>query len=158
MKQTKRYLIITTLLLLVISIGMAGCSRNKTQEVKHNFDMAPLSEMPEYVQQAPVTVHEAYQFATANPEITSQIPCYCGCGAMGHTSSYACFVADDTEGEIVFDEHAMGCSICVDIAQDTMRLLDEGKSVDEIFSFVDNAYSRFGPPTSLEQPATSIHQ
>ena len=103
------------------------------------------------VQQAPPTVQEAYRFAVANPEVTSQIPCYCGCGAMGHTSNYTCFVADDRDGQITFDNHALGCSICVDIAQDTMRLLDEGKSVQEIFTYVDNTYARFGPPTPLEQ-------
>ncbi len=151
MRPTRRYLIIATLLLLILSVGAAGCSGNQPQAVEHSFDMAPLSEMPPIVQEAPVTVQEAYQFAVANPDVASQIPCYCGCGPMGHTSNYACFVADDSSGEIAFDEHALGCSICVDIAQDTMRLLDEGKSVDEIFAIVDTTYSRFGPPTPLEQ-------
>lgn len=50
-------------------------------------------------------------------------------GAMGRTSNYACYVTDDSDREIVYDEHALGYSICVDIAQDTMWLLDEGKSV-----------------------------
>jgi hypothetical protein len=151
MRRSHRFLSITVLLFLVIGVGTAGCSRNSTQATEHSFAMAPMSEMPEAVQQAPATVQEAYQFAVANPDVTSQIPCYCGCGAMGHTSNYACFVADDSNGELAFDEHALGCSICVDIAQDTMRLLDEGKSVDEIFTYVDNSYSRFGPPTPLEQ-------
>lgn len=151
MRRPHRFLSITVLLLLIVSMGMAGCSGNSTQATEHNFALAPLSEMPEAVRQAPATVQEAYQFAVANPDVTSQIPCYCGCGAMGHTSNYACFVADDSNGEIAFDEHALGCSICVDIAQDTMRLLDEGQSVDEIFTYVDNSYSRFGPPTPLER-------
>jgi hypothetical protein len=151
MKKSKRYFVITIVSLLIISIGTAGCRGNGAQATGHSFALAPMSEMPEAVQQAPLTVQEAYQFAVANPEVTSQIPCYCGCGAMGHTSNYACFVADDRNGQITFDNHALGCSICVDIAQDTMRLLDEGRSVDEIFTYVDNAYARFGPPTPLEQ-------
>ncbi|PJA87538.1 MAG: hypothetical protein CO140_03795 [Candidatus Moranbacteria bacterium CG_4_9_14_3_um_filter_40_7] len=151
MRRSHRFLSITVLLLLVVSAGTAGCSGNGAQATEHSFAMAPMAEMPEAVQQAPAIVQEAYQFAVANPDVTSQIPCYCGCGAMGHTSNYTCFVADDSNGAITFDEHALGCSICVDIAQDTMRLLDEGKSVDEIFTYVDNSYSRFGPPTPLEQ-------
>ncbi len=151
MRRSYHFLSIIILSLLVISLGTAGCSGNGTPVIEHSFEMAPLLEMPESVQQAPVSVQEAYQFAVANPDVTSQIPCYCGCGAMGHTSNYACFVADDRDEGIAFDDHALGCSICVDIAQDTMRLLDEGKSVAEIFIYVDNAYSRFGPPTPLEQ-------
>lgn len=151
MRRSHRFLSITVLLLLIVSVGTVGCSSSGSQAAEHRFTLAPLSEMPEMVRQAPATVQEAYQFAVSNPEVTSQIPCYCGCGAMGHTSNYACFVAEDSNGEIAFDEHALGCSICVDIAQDTMRLLDEGKSVDEIFTNVNNSYSRFGPPTPLEQ-------
>jgi hypothetical protein len=39
----------------------------------------------------------------------------------------------------------MGCSICVDITVDAMRMLDEGKSMPEIRTFVDQTYSAFGP-------------
>jgi hypothetical protein len=158
MRRAHCFLSLTILSLLIISIGAAGCSSNGPQTAEHNFDMAPMSKMPKSVQEAPVAVQEAYQFAVANSEVASQIPCYCGCGAMGHTSNYACFVADDSNGEIAFDEHALGCSICVDIAQDTMRLLDEGQSVDEIFTYVDNTYSRFGPPTPLEQSTVNGQQ
>jgi hypothetical protein len=71
---------------------------------------------------------------------------------MGHTSNYSCYVArTDDDGEVVYDNHALGCSICVDISQDTMRLLDQGKELSEIFTYVNNSYARFGPPTSLEQ-------
>ena len=46
---------------------------------------------------------------------------------------------------ITYDPHALGCSICVDITQDTIRLLKQGKSVQEIRSYVDSTYSKFGP-------------
>jgi len=98
------------------------------------------------VKSAPATVQQAYQFAVANPEVLSQIPCYCGCGAMGHASNYACYVAGkNADGSVKFDSHALGCSLCVDIAQDTLRLLKEGKSVKDIRAYVDNKYSQYGP-------------
>ncbi len=151
MKRLNHTILAILIVLLVVSAVTAGCSGNSAQ-TSHTFEMASLSEMPDEVQQSPVAVQEAYQFAVANPDVLEHIPCYCGCGGMGHTSNYGCFVADaSADGEIAYDNHALGCSICVDIAQDTMRLLDEGKSVDEIFSYVDNAYSRFGPPTPLNQ-------
>ncbi len=70
---------------------------------------------------------------------------------MGHTSNYSCFFTDAAhKGAQSFEPHALGCSICVDIAQDAMRLLDEGRTVDEIYRDVDTRYARFGPPTPLE--------
>jgi len=73
------------------------------------------------------------------------IPCYCGCGSVGHDSNYDCYVADvDAGGAIRFDRHALGCSICVDITMDAMRLLKEGRSVAEIRAYVDATYSKYG--------------
>jgi hypothetical protein len=110
-----------------------------------------MSDMPTMVQEAPVRVQEAYQFAQMNQDVLEHIPCYCGCGAMGHTSNYSCFIAEtNADGIVVYDEHALGCGICVDIAHDTMRLLAQGKDVDAIFAEIDNTYARFGPPTPLE--------
>ena len=108
--------------------------------------MAPMDQLPGDVQSQPVSVIQAYQFAFANPDILSQIPCYCGCGAMGHTSNYSCYVQEVQEdGQILYDPHALGCSICVDITQDSMRLLSEGKSVPEIRACVDSTYAQYGP-------------
>lgn len=107
--------------------------------------LAPMESMPAEVKSAPVTVQQAYQFAVANPDVMTHIPCYCGCGAMGHTSNYACYVSDvDSQGNVNFDTHALSCSICVDITQDAMRLLGQGKTVPEIKSFIDLTYSQYG--------------
>jgi len=93
-----------------------------------------------------VTVQQAYQFAVANPDILKEFPCYCGCGKMAHTSNYSCYVKDvDSAGKISYDTHALGCSICVDITQDTMRLLKQGKTVPEIKAYVDQTYAQYGP-------------
>jgi cytochrome c-type biogenesis protein CcmH/NrfF len=51
----------------------------------------------------------------------------------------------DTNGTITFDNHALGCSICVDITQDVMRLQREGKSDQEIRAYIDGTYSKYGP-------------
>src|SRR5512139_1444088 len=102
------------ILLLLSTLLLAACS-NSSPTNTHVFPMASTSGMPDSVKAAPRAVQEAYQFAVANPDIMKHIPCYCGCGDMGHTSNYACYVKDvDQSGEIQFDEHALGCSICVD--------------------------------------------
>ncbi len=134
--------------IILLSVLITGCSStNTTEKFKGtSYVMAPLVGMPLDVQSAPITVKQAYQFAVANPDILSQLPCYCGCGGMGHTSNYSCYVAgEDDSGDLMFDGHALGCSICVDITQDAMRMLEDGKSTAEILSSVDQTYSRFGP-------------
>jgi hypothetical protein len=122
---------------------LAGCAPGGTDPT---LKMASVNVLPPEVKTAPVSVREAYQFAVANPEILGEIPCYCGCAPVGHTSNYACYISSvDEDGTITFDSHSLGCSICVDITQDTMRLLKDGRSVPEIRSYVDNTYSRYGP-------------
>jgi len=134
------------LLVLVFlpSLAIAGCSgANASNE---RLELSSLTDLPAEVRSAPVTVQQAYQFAVANPELLAQIPCYCGCGAMGHTSNYACYVAGVNEdGSLQIDDHALGCSICVDITQDTMRSMKEGKPVSEIRASIDRTYAQYGP-------------
>jgi len=132
-------------LFLIASILLAACGGGNKDD-SADLNMAPMQDMPAEVQEAPLTVQQAYQFAAANPEVTQHIPCYCGCGAMGHTSNYSCYVAgDNADGSLKFDEHALGCSICVDITQDAMRLTKEGKAVAEIRQYIDATYSQYGP-------------
>ena len=115
---------------------------------------ASSSSLPGFVQGAPQTVQQAYQFAVANPDVLAHQPCYCGCGSMGHTSNLDCYVQQvDDEGTVVYDNHAAGCGICVDITQDVMRLLDEGRSQLEIRQYIDGQYSPFGPSTDTPLPA-----
>ena len=132
---------------LLSTVFLSGCSSaDTTQTGTRSYTLAPLAELPIEAQNAPLTVRESYQFAVANSEVLKQIPCYCGCGGMGHTSNYSCYVtSENTSGELSFDGHALGCSICVDITQDAMRMLDQGKSVPEIRAYVDQTYARFGP-------------
>jgi hypothetical protein len=133
------------LVLLIASVLLAACSGGSEEEAT-GLKMASMDQMPAKVQEAPLTVQQAYQFAVANPDLMQHIPCYCGCGAMGHTSNYSCYIAgENPDGSLVFDEHALGCSICVDITQDAMRLQKEGKAVAEIRKYIDATYAQYGP-------------
>ena len=144
--MTRRLTFLFLIILLVLPTLLAGCStssQNGTGNIE--LKMAPMAGMPAEVKQASVSVQDAYRFNVANPELMKEIPCYCGCGNMGHASNYACYVQDDTDGKITFDSHALGCSICVDITVDAMRMLKEGKSTSEIKQVVDETYAKFGP-------------
>lgn len=133
------------ILLVAFSSALTACG-TQSSSVDHDLEMAPFDDMPLEVQTAPVAVQQAYQFDVANPEVMKQLPCYCGCGTMGHTSNYSCYVSGvEADGKIIYDTHALGCSICVDITQDTMRLLQQGKTVPEIKAYVDQTYVQYGP-------------
>jgi len=135
------------LLLPVLLIGallLAACGASGQQNIKAK--LAPVSALPKPMQDAPAAVRTAYQFAVANPAALQNVPCYCGCGAIGHKSNLACYIKEvGADGKPVFDDHAMGCSICVDIATDVMKMTGEGKSPAAIRQQIVATYSKFGP-------------
>ena len=111
--------------------------------------LAPKSALPEFAQNAPEPVQEAYRYAIANPEPLQAIPCYCCCRAMNHEHNLACYIKNvGPDGTIEFDNHAYGCQICVDITQDVMRLSRQGEDLKAIRTYVDAEYKKFGPPTN----------
>jgi hypothetical protein len=132
------------IVLALVSTAVSACSTSSSSKV--DLAMASMDQMPMDVQSAPVAVQEAYQFNVANPDIMQDIPCYCGCGDIGHTSNYDCYVSSvDSNGTISYENHALGCSICVDITQDVMRMLRDGKTPQDARAYVDATYSKYGP-------------
>lgn len=139
---------ILLLTLVVIASLVASCANQPLP-----YTLASESAMPEFVHNAPDRVQEAYRFAVANPHELEKYPCFCGCGKMGHTSNQSCYIKDiDAAGSVTFDDHASGCGICVDITQDVMRLMREGKSSREIRAYIDGQYSSYGPSTDTPLP------
>ncbi len=132
------------LLIIVLSPSLlaVGCAASPT----HDLKLAAMNMLPTQMQQAPTRVREAYQFAVANPDALKNVPCYCGCGAMGHTSNLSCYIKDRTGSDITFDQHALGCSLCVDISQDVMQMTRQGRTPPEIRAAIVSTYSKFGPP------------
>lgn len=137
--------------LIIGSFLLAACGAGGQQNSK--VKLAPVSSLPKQMQDAPTAVRTAYQFAVTNPDALKNVPCYCGCGAIGHKSNLACYIKEfGADGPLagisdkpVFDDHAMGCSLCVDIATDVMKMTGEGKSPADIRQQIVNSYSKFGP-------------
>jgi len=143
MPRLARRMPVLLLLVGVLSAALPGCAASPGAAPLH---LMPMDDLPQDVRSAPSTVRTAYQFAAANPDLMQAIPCYCGCGGIGHTSNYDCYVAGlDSGGALIFDGHALGCSICVDITLDAMRLSKAGKPAAEIRAYVDATYARYGP-------------
>jgi len=95
---------------------------------------------------------EAYAYALYHPQVIQWMPCYCGCGGMGHRSNLDCYLKPTIPGmPTTFEEHASYCEICVDTTLLAKRLISEGKSLSEIRAAVDQAFggSVQGTPTDL---------
>ncbi len=91
---------------MVISLLAAGCGGGSSAP---QLNMAPASQLPAELRNAPANVQEAYRFAIANQELLSQIPCFCGCNAVGHKSNLSCYLVEDGEpGILQYDYHALG--------------------------------------------------
>ncbi|MCL4303812.1 MAG: hypothetical protein KJ077_49470 [Anaerolineae bacterium] len=151
--------LLTVFVLPVLLLGLAGCAINEgamqrlaptPQAAQVELALAPQSALPGYAQEAEPRVRDAYRFAVANPDVMTKIPCYCGCGTMGHENALDCFVKDvqPNNGSIEFDNHAAGCGICVDITQDVMRLMRQDQPLKAIRAYVDAEYSQFAAPTN----------
>jgi hypothetical protein len=147
-----RLLLFMAVLLPIVS-ALSGCSAAPAATPSSQVGMAPMSDMPAEIQNAPVSVSDAYRFAVANPDALKNVPCYCGCGKVGHTSNYSCYVKEvKPNGEVVFDQHALGCGICVDIAQDVMKMTRAGKSPNDIRAAIDQTYAQYGPSNMAPAP------
>jgi hypothetical protein len=136
-----------TLIGSALAIALSACAGGASDaEQPADLEFAPVGALPASVRQAPTAVRDAYRFTLANSDVLRQVPCHCGCGSMGHTSNAACYLSPDSTADgPVFDSHALGCSICVDITQDVMRLMRQGKDLAEIKAYVETTYSRYGP-------------
>ena len=103
------YVAIPILAAVLIGGGWFLAQRGDASSTGTEIKLAPVSRLSQQVRSAPPVVQEAYRFAIANPEVLSSLPCYCGCGSMGHESNLDCFIQEFKPGEsIVFDDHAFG--------------------------------------------------
>ena len=102
---------------------------------------------PDYVMELPAEWQGAYAFALARPDVLQWLPCYCGCGGMGHGSNLDCFFEPREQmGTFTYEEHASFCSVCVDTANLAQQLLEEGTSIGEIRAAVDARFGGNGAP------------
>lgn len=116
----------------------------------HSITLAPMIDMPEFVHEARAEAQHAYQFAANHHDLLTHFPCYCGCVYLGHTNNTDCYVQAITDaGEIVFDQHAAVCGICVEITNDVARLWGAGQEIDQIYATIVATYSQRGPSTEL---------
>jgi hypothetical protein len=71
----------------------------------------------------PADMVDHYGYARANPDVYTQVPCFCGCQEMlGHRNLEDCFVTPDG----AWESHAAGCQVCIDESRMVMRMMGRG--------------------------------
>ena len=93
-------------LLAAGTMAIAGCRGFEAAE--HRYQLASENILPADIAKAPAEVREAYRFAITNRNTLRYIPCYCGCGAEGHTSNASCYIKDSsTDSKLIFDRMSL---------------------------------------------------
>jgi hypothetical protein len=107
---------------------------------------------PGFVSSAPQRTQAAYAFALARPDVVQWLPCYCGCGAMGHTSNLDCFIKPTEGAPVVFEEHGSYCDVCVETALMAQGMLAKGGTLIQMRAAVDASFGDLAPGTPTELP------
>lgn len=65
-----------------------------------------------------------------------------------------CFVKKINEdGSVVWDDHGTRCGVCLEIAAESMKMKQEGKSIKEIRNYIDEKYKEgYAKPTKTPMP------
>jgi hypothetical protein len=95
---------------------------------------------------------EAYHYALNHAQLLKWIPCYCGCGPIGHGNNLDCYFEPRADGAIVFEEHASYCRICVDITLRAQQLAGRGASLISIRNAIDAEFGANGYGTETPFP------
>jgi len=148
------------LLVAAAAAILAGCTVAETPPIRTGGRPdSPLAAnrasgiWPELVMKAPLNVRQAYEYAASPQQVLQFMPCFCGCGAIGHEDNLSCFVERFAGGGwVVLEPHAMACSTCVGVALDAMALDRQGLGVKEIRRAIDEKWSKVGPATPTRLP------
>lgn len=114
------------LLFLAVLILISGYLLQQTDERTED------GQLPSYAYSDALT-YKTYLFAKENPDILSQIKCYCGCDQhSNHETLKECFDSD----------HASYCDICKGENIKVQNYLAKNKSIQEIRILIDKEYLR----------------
>ncbi|HYG60859.1 MAG TPA: PCYCGC motif-containing (lipo)protein [Symbiobacteriaceae bacterium] len=108
--QTRLFIVgALAIALVVVAVlgGMAFFSGKGTALPEGGI--AGAGPLPDWLQNADPDIIADYAWAAEHHEELQYIPCYCGCGSVGHTSNATCYYRWDKNGKILgYDSHALG--------------------------------------------------
>lgn len=151
---------------LSIAFIVSACGQAKEASLSSHQKHAPNGDLQETTASADVPptflrgqsdqLRIVYAAAGKATDILKWMPCYCGCAdSAGHASNLNCFVKEVKEdGSVVWDDHGTRCGVCVQIATESIKLKQQGKSLKEIRDYIDKTYEKgYAKPTKTPMPA-----
>ncbi len=147
------------LVLSIVFLSACGNTRvvEKQSSSNHQMRMANQEEtksggvLPSFMNNKSEGMKTIYLAVAKNKKRLEMLPCYCGCGEeAGHLNNYDCFIKENKKnGKVVWDDHATGCGVCLEIAAQSILDFQNGKSIKEIQLEVDKKYQNgYAKPTS----------
>jgi hypothetical protein len=148
MRRAKRFAATVVSVALSVSV-IAGCGNGKasvnpsaTHQPQAAGAMVDAGTLPSLAGLSEnVAAH--YRFIKGHQEHAGRIPCYCGCGSLGHRDLKECFITANGG----YERHGASCGVCQAEAQDLRDMLAQGMAIDEIRATIDANYSALGTPT-----------
>ena len=119
-----------------------------------NAATPPYPFIPNMAPRPADVITEAYEFAGRRPDILEFVPCFCGCESAGHRANAHCFVQSRNEDGSVaaWEQHGLGCAICIDVARDSMQLAASGASVSDVRDAIEAKYAARFPRMTPTPP------
>jgi rhodanese-related sulfurtransferase len=139
----KQPISLISILLIILAAGLIATA-NFYQKSEPIVILPPqdMSPFPGFVISASQNTKEAYMFATEKPETLDQIPCWCEDCNKDIKTVKDCFITRVNPEGIDYTIQALYCKKCVNIALEVKKLLNEGKSLQEIQSYIENKYGK----------------
>ena len=142
-------------IMLIMVVGMLSAGifvgLGESNTGAEDNELASSLNLPGYAYSSPITL-KAYEYTALNPQIIDQVPCYCGCGGLGHESLLNCFMTDDGE----YDNHASQCDICVGEVIKIKKMYEDGSSLEEIRASIDKEYRKYADPTGYRDGFSTV--
>ncbi|NOU88657.1 hypothetical protein GC102_23305 [Paenibacillus sp. LMG 31460] len=156
-------------MMIVLSMAavLTACGSQKVTSDKDHSDhqehasgdlqekTASVNVLPTFLKGQTEQIRIVYEASGQATDILKWIPCYCGCGeSAGHTSNMDCFVKEiNKDGSVVWDDHGTRCGVCLQIAVQSIKMKQDGKSLKEIRETIDNTYKKdYSSPTKTPMP------
>ncbi|UJF32064.1 PCYCGC domain-containing protein [Paenibacillus hexagrammi] len=160
--KSKLFILITAFLLTLSACGSkqeaSHDEHSTSQDHVHNDiqeKTASAYALPTFLNSQRDEIRLVYQLAGNATDIIKWIPCYCGCGESSrHKSNLNCFIKEmNADGSVVWDDHGTRCGVCLQIAVESVKMKQEGKSLKEIRTIIDNTYKKgYAKPTDTPMP------
>ena len=92
----------------------------------------------------------AYRFHLAHQDVTSVIPCFCGCDrSLGHRNLRDCYLGTGADGHVEIRPGAGRCPVCRGITDAVIAMYEAGLTAQDIRSAVEGRNAGHRSPTSL---------